>query len=268
MKRFAFLSGLPRSGSTLIASLLNQRSDVHVTGLSDACEVLRYAAVVMPEQENYRAGETGQSKALLRNALHAIYDEVDAELVIDKSRMWGAPFFRRVLQEVTNEPIRIISPVRPLPEIVASFIRMCRRSPDNYVDKAMLNDDFYPYWRKHIDDARTDWLLLPNGHIGGAMLSLSGAFNPETQSEYHLITYDRLCSDTELVLRGIEGFLSLAPHEYDLEKIAGKAHNDVDAYGIPDMHKVRTTIGRLDPDPKDVLSAYAVARCELEDFWT
>ena len=268
MTRFAFLAGLPRSGSTLLAALLTQRDDVYVSGLSDSPDVLRHAHLVMTESENYRAGQTVQRDALLRNALPALYADTDAELVIDKGRMWGTPYYRRVLTEALGESPRILAPVRPLTEIVASFVRMCKASPDNYIDRDMQDEDLYSYWRKPIDDARTDWLLLPNGHLGGAMLSLHGAFQPDTADQYHVVEYAKLCDNTREVMAGIERFLDLEPYTYDLDGIMGQPHNDAEVYGIPNMHHVRERIERIDPDPATVLSPYALARCELEDFWT
>jgi hypothetical protein len=39
-----FLSGLPRSGSTVLAALLNQRNDIHVTPTSGLIDI--FGAVV------------------------------------------------------------------------------------------------------------------------------------------------------------------------------------------------------------------------------
>ena len=268
MTRFAFLAGLPRSGSTLLASILAQRDDVHVTGLSDASEVIRHAHLVMPDAENYRAGETGQRDALLRNALPAMYAHIDAPLVIDKSRSWGTPYYRRALAEALDYPPRILSPVRPLTEIVASFVRLCRASPDNYIDRAMISEDFHSYWRKPIDDARVDWLLLPNGHLGSAMLGLHGAYQEDSADLFHVIEYAALTTDPLPVMRGIEAFLDLEPFDYSFSQIVGQPHNDAEVYGIPNMHHVRERIERIDPAPETILSPYGMARCELEDFWS
>ena len=266
--RFAFLAGLPRSGSTLISALLNQRNDVHVTGLSDASEIMRYVALNLAESENYRAGETMQRAALLRGVLPAMYASAITDLVIDKGRMWGTPFYRQLLTEALGQPPQILSPTRPLSEIVASFVRMCRANPDNYIDRAMVGDDFLPYWRKPIDDARVDWILAPGGHLSAAMLSLYGAFQPDTADQYHVVEYAKLCNNTREVLAGIERFLDLDPFTYDLDGITGQPHHDAEVYGIPNMHHVRERIQRIDPAPETILSPYALARCELEDFWS
>jgi len=267
-KRFAFLAGLPRSGSTLLSGLLSQRPDVHISLLSDTHEVLRYAHSTMPTKENYRAGEVSSRNDLLTNALSAMYASKDVALVIDKSRVWGTPYFRNVLREALGEDPRIIAPIRPLTEIVASFIRLCDRNPNNYIDAAMVAEDFHSYWRKPIGDARTDWLLLPNGHLGTAMLSLYGAYQPESAACYLPVPYADLCTNTLLTLKGIEDFLEIPPFDYQLDSITGPASNDEQVYGAPDMHYIRPVIGRVDPDPRAVLSDYSLARCELEDFWT
>ena len=100
------------------------------------------------------------------------------------------------------------------------------------------------------------------------MYSLHGAFLNGSAHQYSLIRYSDLVSDTKQVLRRVEKFLDLEPFKYSLSGITGEDHNDADAYGIAGMHKVRTTIKRIDPDPETVLSPYAMARCGLEDFWS
>lgn len=267
VKRFAFMAGLPRAGSTLVGALLNQRQDVYVSMMSNSTSVLRQAHLEMPNDETYLAGFTQQRDSLLRNGLPALYANVDKPLVIDKSRLWGTPYYRGVLSEALDYPPYILAPVRPLTEIVASFVRLCRASPNNYIDRAMIAEDFHSYWRKPIDDARVDWLLLPNGHLGSAMLGLHGAYQEDSANLFHVIKYAALTTDPLTVMRGIEAFLDLEPFDYSFTQIVGQTHNDAEVYGIPNMHHVRQKIERIDPSPETILSPYAIARCELEDFW-
>lgn len=266
-QRFAFMAGLPRSGSTLIANLLNQRQDTHATRLTDTAEVFRTILMDMRRTEQYRSGAR-YVDTLLSGILPALYREDSATLIVDKCRLWGTPYYRRALAEALDYPPRILAPVRPLTEIVASFVRLCRAAPDNYIDRAMVAEDFHSYWRKPIDDARVDWLLLPNGHLGSAMLGLHGAYQDDSADLFHVIEYGTLTTDPLPVMRGIEAFLDLEPFDYSFTQIAGQPHNDAEVYGIPNMHHVRERIERIDPAPETILSPYAMARCELEDFWS
>jgi hypothetical protein len=53
--RFAFLAGLPRSGSTLLASLLNQRDDVYVSTNSPVAQIMWDTEQSVNRTQQYRA---------------------------------------------------------------------------------------------------------------------------------------------------------------------------------------------------------------------
>lgn len=262
------MSGLPRSGSTLLCSLLNQRMDVYCSPLSYSLDILSYVNLSIPKNECYLAGYYEPREVLLKNLFHSFYSNKNVSFVIDKNRRWGNPYTLNLLSNILEYRPKIICPVRPLDEIIASFIRLSEKNPENYIDQSMVSEDFYPYWQKNINDARTDWLLKYNGAISEAMLSLSGAFNQETSDIYHLVEYNDLCENTALALKKIESFLEIPPFDYDLTNIISLEHNDREIYGIPELHRVRSTIIKSDVDSKNILSSYAYEKCKMEDFWT
>ena len=66
-----FLSGLPRSGSTVLAALLNQRNDIHVTPTSGLIDI--FGAVVQTDGTLWAwgsnsAGEVGQGDVAGRSS--------------------------------------------------------------------------------------------------------------------------------------------------------------------------------------------------------
>lgn len=266
--RFAFMAGLPRSGSSLLTALLNQRDDVYASTLSYGADILNYLDVYISNDEKFRAGATSQRDSVTKNLFKCMYSDKKVNLVIDKSRSWGTPYYREKLLDIFDGDIKIIFPIRPLKEIVASFINLANNNSGNYIDSSMQSEDFYPFWMKPIDDARTDWLLKPNGHISTSMLSLHGAFIEENSRYYHLIQYKSLCLETIPTMRKVENFLDIPEFEYNLSEIFGEELNDLDVYGIENMHKIKKTIQYSQIDCNKILSNYAISRCELEDFWT
>lgn len=271
MKRFFFMAGLPRSGSTLLANILNENPDVYASALTDTTQVLRYLHQQPASFESFQLGAvTKQYDSLLKHSLEAAYQDIPERYVIDKNRMWGTPYYLRLLEFILGEPPKIICPVRPLPEIVASFIRKANENPEtNFIDRNMVNEDFLPYWRKPLNDARVDWLLKPGNMTDAAMLSLAGSFRDESASSFHLVPYERLISKPQETLDGIYGFLGIPRFHHTLDLIGpGEKHNDADVLGIPDLHAVRPSLTITAPPPEEVLSQYGMQRCLLEDFWT
>lgn len=264
-----FMAGLPRSGTTLLASILSQNGAVYLSPQSDLSEHLR--VIHQYRGEDVQLGVlTAQHDALLRGAPAAFYADLGDRTVIDKSRRWGAPYYLRLLEHVLGEPPRILSPVRPLTEVVASFVRKAQENPEtNYIDRQMVAEDFLPYWRKPIDDARVDWLLQPGGMLDAAILSVSSAFKPETAHLFHVFTYSDLVTEPGKTLDGIYDFLGVDRFTHDFTTIpAAEPHADSEVLGVPDLHTVRPTLAATAPPPEDVLSDYGLTRCDIEDFWT
>lgn len=271
MQSIRFMAGLPRSGTTLLGAIMSQNPDVYVSPQSDLTEHLHRVHLATANGEDVQLGVLqSQHKALLRGVIPAFYSDTPHPVVIDKARRWGNPYYLRLLTEVMPEPPRILCPVRPLAEVVASFVRKAQENPEtNYIDRQMVADDFLPYWRRSIDDARVDWLLQPGGMLDAAMLSVSSALKPETEHLFHVFTYADLVAEPGKTLDGIYDFLGVDRFAHDFTTIpVAEPHADAEVLGVPDFHAVRPTVAATAPPPETVLSDYALTRCSIEDFWT
>lgn len=266
--KFAFMAGLPRSGSSLLTALLNQRDDVYCSKLNYSSNILEYLDFYIPSKDTFKSGNHSQRDGLIKNLFQSMYYDKNVDLVIDKCRKWGTPYHRARLSEILDYEVKIICPTRPLKEIIASFITLARSNSNNYIDNNMEKEDFYPLWMKPIDDARVDWLLKPDGHLYSSMLSLHGAFNEDSSDMYHVVQYKNLCLNTRSAMKDIENFLEIPEFEYDLNNIRAEKENDFEVYGIQNMHKVDSIIKYSKTDYKKILSDYAISKCDLEDFWT
>lgn len=266
--KFAFMAGLPRSGSSLLTALLNQRDDVYASKLNYSANILEYLDIYISDEDTFRSGSHSQRDNLMKNLFESMYSDKNVDLVIDKCRKWGTPYHRKKLLEIFDYKVKIICPVRPLKEIVASFIILARDNKYNYIDSNMKKEDFYPFWMKPIDDARVDWLLKPDSHLYYSMLSLHGAFNENSSDMYHMIQYKNLCLNTRSIMKDLETFLEIPEFEYNFYNIQTEQENDLEVYGIQNMHKVNNIIKYSETEYKKILSDYAISRCNLEDFWT
>jgi sulfotransferase len=263
------MAGLPRSGTTLLGAVMSQNPAVYVSPQSYLSEHLR--RIHQHEGEDTQLGVLSeQHLSLLRGAPAAFYSAMGDRTVIDKSRRWGAPYYLRLLEQVLGEPPLILCPVRPLTEVVASFVRKAQENPDtNYIDRHMIAEDFLPYWRKPLDDARVDWLLAPGGMLQTAILSVASAKNPATSDMFHVFAYADLVGDPGKTVDGIYDFIGVDRFAHDFTAIPGaEPHNDIDVLGVPDFHTVRPTLAVAAPPAESVLSDYGMTRCQIEDFWT
>lgn len=268
MTDFHFMSGLPRSGSTLLSGLLGQRPDLYCPGITNTPTAFEFVDKAMGTDEAAHLGtNTTQRNNLLRNLLPAMYADRTEPVIIDKSRLWGIPYYNDLTAKALGRTPKIVAPIRPLDEIMASYIRLCRVNPGNFLDRAIESANISTQFRKPIDDTRLDALLMPNEHVSLSMLAIHAAFQPDTAHLFCLVEYRNLVDDPVKELRRVEEFLGLEPFDYSLTGITGARYNDA-ALGMVGMHDVRPEVARRDPPPESVLSEYALQRCRLEDFWT
>ena len=259
-KTIFFLGGLPRSGTTLIGSLLNQNPEVYCSEHSDLLQILYTIHNTVPSLESYVAGlRPFAYKNLLKNITNSFYSDINKPFIVDKNSAWGAPYNLELASNITKD-IKIIFPVRPILEVLASFVLLARKNPEsNFIDRHMRNNDFWAYHYLSIDDARCEWLMRAGGEIDKFLLSLSQAkINP---TFFHILKYDDLVSDTQKAMNDIYNFLGIKSHNHNFSNITvNEIANDYRTYGIKELHKVNKIIVKSSTDPSKVLSNYALRK--------
>ena len=97
-KTFHFLSGLPRSGSTVLSALLNQHPDVHASPTSGMGEVMfNTFKAWQGSSAEQAAPDENQIKSILRGIMQAKYAAIDKPVIIDKARNWAEVSSLKVL---------------------------------------------------------------------------------------------------------------------------------------------------------------------------
>ena len=87
-KKYHFLSGLPRSGSTLLASIMNQHPSIHTSATSALLDLLvAQASAVSMNRTLYEISET-QEIAIYNSMMDAYYNHIEKNNVFDKHRAW------------------------------------------------------------------------------------------------------------------------------------------------------------------------------------
>ena len=118
-----FLAGIPRSGSTLLASLINQRPDALASHTSNLCDTMG-GAVMAWEQNPTTQASRASCKDLVRLLRSMAANRYDTDkLVFDKSRGWSNPTIMNTMKMVQGD-VKIVATVRPVSECLASFAKI------------------------------------------------------------------------------------------------------------------------------------------------
>ena len=128
---FHFISGLPRSGSTLLSALLRQNPDFHAGMSSGLAPLVNGAMQIMsPGAETALTLKPEQRETILRNLFYSYYQGHCARPVIfDTNRAWNA---RLPLLQTLFPEAKVISCVRDVSWVMDSLERQVRKNPCHF----------------------------------------------------------------------------------------------------------------------------------------
>ena len=127
-KTLHFISGLPRSGSTLITNLLKQNPEVHgesVTSLASLFGSINASWSNIEANQEYNNEQS--KKGVMYSMLQGYYSHIDKPIVFDKDRGWIALLPQ--LEAVLDRKVKIVVCVRNPAEILTSFERLRKDNP-------------------------------------------------------------------------------------------------------------------------------------------
>ena len=269
MKKFFFMSGLPRSGSTLLSSILNQNPEVYSSPNSPMCGMMFNLERSLIASEQYNAFPKPQVMSrTIMGVLDNYYSDIDKPFIIDKSREWAIQeHFAVLLRNLPYEP-KIVLTVRNITDILASFIYMINQQPgnDNFIDRAIQAGNEFNLYRS-IDDIRCDHLMKPKGLIDNGLYGIAYAMLEENKQYFHIVEYEDLINKTSDTIDGVYNFLGVDKFAHDLSSIKNVTKENDEIYGVPGMHDVRESITKRPINKEQVLSPYILNKYQGLEFW-
>jgi|694.fasta_scaffold27750_4 sulfotransferase len=267
-RKYYFMSGLPRSGSTLLSSLLNQNPRFHSGPSSPVVPTILALENSLSQDELYLAyPKPEQARRLIASVLQIYYSDVDRPVIFDKNRSWVDRM--NYIEGYFGIQPKILYPVRNIDEILASFISMYRRNPYTGEGKISFMDEMLIKSNQPLnDDSRCQMLAGPMGILGQSYNGLKTVFEQGKQNLIHLIEYDDLINQPKETMEKIYDFLDEKYFEHDYQNIENMhREKDKEVYGLADMHEVRKSLGKVSADPKQILSENILNLCKGVEFW-
>jgi sulfotransferase len=243
MKKLFFLSGLPRTGSTLLSAILSQNPDIHAEGNSALCQILWDAHIscnnncIEQLKANKRLSETPVD--IVSQIPYLYYKNSESSILLDKCRAWTSPSNIELIQKYITKDFKVIVLERPIIEIVKSFMRVHIANP-------------LTFNIKYIED-----LLNQNNDV--LMKPLNGvvwAKENNQNNNFIFISYNDLVTKTEETIKKIYDFCGWDYFNHDFTNIIAKyPEDDFSAYGLKNLHEVMPQIERRKYDvtlPKEI----------------
>jgi len=254
-KTFIMLSGLPRSGSQVLASMLNQHPKIYASTTSPVMDLL---SIVDSNWAQISAGiqnpNPNQYKNIINGVISGAHMHIDKPIIVDKNRLW--PRAGKLMEFVLGARPKIICTVRDIPEIIASFIILINKNGHKitYIDQDLI-DSGIPI------TIRNRCQLLLEKYINHPYTSLQIGFQtPEI--DLCIVDYHELIADTQNTIDRICTFIGVESFEVALSGLQAMDENDAHHGGLEGLHHVRPVVARASPPPHEVIGY------ELTNYYT
>ena len=273
-KKFYFMAGLPRAGSTLLSTLLNQNPRIYSGPSSPVLGAMYNIHDDFQSNELYTGyPKPNQVNEIIGSVIEHWYSDIDKPVVIDKNRAWCArvPF----IEGYIKQEAKIIVPVRRVDEILASILTMIKRNPFqegqpriNFVDEQLVKFNI-----PINDENRCQYLLTGQGGIVYESLNATKLGVDEGHSDkFHYVDYNDLVNDPQRELNKIYTFLGEESFEHTFDNLSNQhRENDITTYGLGDMHEVHSKLEKISSNPSDVLPSSIIelynSNKETLEFW-
>lgn len=219
-----FLAGLPRTGSTLLSSLLNQNPLIRSEGASALCQ---YMWDIHINQQNYSNTIIASHREnvtfdIIKALPHLYYKYSSNNIVVDKCRAWNSPANLSMIKTYITPNPKIIVLERPLIEVVASFVQLRKNNGwQGELEEGLLTEFTEP-------------IRMPFKALNWAKENNNG--------EFIFISYNELILDTMNTLKRIYNFCEWNWFEPSFENIVNKYPEQDIVSGLLGMHDVRPNI--------------------------
>jgi len=245
MNRYHYLSGMPRTGSTLLGSLLYQHPDVWVSSTSPLNRIMHdlYGSL----QENGLYGNDwdidDMNQRIFKYMFACWYEPVKEKYIFDKSRGWG--FNIPAVQSFINDKPKVLVTYRPIPEILTSFLTLIEKDPKNHIDLKLFKSNIEINTKNRVEfiwDSFKDY----------GYQSTAGAIE-RFKHLIHIIEYDDLINNTEETMAGVWDYLEIDAPKHDFNNVQNYLKEEDESWGIEGLHVIRTKIEKISRDPREVL---------------
>ena len=255
--KFHFISGLPRSGSTLLAALLRQNPRFYA-GMSGPVASLfeGILAQVSAGTELSTMVNDEQRERILKSIFDSYYADRSEELIFDTNRAWTA----KMPALMTLFPdSKLICCVRDLSWIMDSMERQFR---GNAFEHTRLFNT--PNERATVY-TRIEALAHANRLVGFPYHALREACWGEHAEQLVIVDYDLLIARPKDVIKLIYEFLGEESFEHDFDNVVYDAPDFDTQLGVSGLHKVHR---KVEPRPRrTILPPDLFQRYASMAFW-
>lgn len=257
-EKLHFISGLPRSGSTLLSALLKQNPRFHAGMTSPLGDMVSSLVAEMSGKNDFSVViSDAQRAAILRGVFQNFYGGFRGpEVVFDTGRVWCS---KMPMLAMLFPGSKVIACVREIPWVLDSVERLIRKQPLNTNKMFHYNPNGTVY-------TRTESLADVNGMVGFSFQATKDAFYGHlAPGRLLLLRYESLTTDPKAALQAVYQFIGEPWFEHDFDHVEYNASEFDARLGLPGLHTVKSKVAA--PKRESVLPPDLFNRYVKDSFW-
>ncbi len=219
-KKIYYLAGLPRTGNTLLGSILNQNPKIKVSPNSILVELIWRLHSIKENKLFLNVPDHQTVDNVIKRTFKHYYDSTDADIIFDRGP-WGIPTNLELLKKYCDPNPKFLILNRPLVEVLASFLKVKKSGTDKDL---------------------TDTLMDPKtGKLKQDIVSSRNIVKSDLP--YLKIEYNNLVSDTKKTIEDIYKFFNIPTFEHRYTNLEQLSYNNVkydDSVMEWNLHTIRT----------------------------
>ena len=234
-KRIIYVTGLPRSGSTLLCQLLGHHEEIYSCGHSSLlCQTLNSLRYNLSDNQfllsqldvNFDLTYERLVSAF-RGFINGWFAETEKTWVVDKNRGW---LHHLETVNLLDPNFQMLVCVRELGQIYGSI--------ESQHQKTLLLD-FPDHLASFSRWERADKLFDKTGVIGSPLNSMEALQDIDTRLQEHLyyVVFEHLIGEPVTVMQDIYQWLGLSSSDFDPQNLRTKPHESDSHYRFKYRHK-------------------------------
>ena len=248
MRKLTLISGLPRSGSTLLCNLINTNPTFHPTPTTGVIDVVKGMRSTISHNVTFKAQNRLELMSDIQNGLKGFLEGYFAskEVVFDKCRAWTSNI--QLLDAILgHSDTKIIWTYRNPIDVVNSIERQYQKTIllENS-DESSMPMSFTTL------DRRIGTYIGDGGLISYPVEILRDAIEMGYGDRIFFVSYFDLCNHTQEVMDRIHGFIGEEKYEYNVNDLKQSTFEFDGFYNYKFMHTIKE--GKIEyAEPKMVL---------------
>jgi len=229
-KKIFFLAGLPRAGNTILTSILNQNPDICCTPNSITLEIIKDLFLLKQTDVFLNFPDHNSLDNVLSSVFDNYYKDWDYKYIIDRGPA-GTIGNLELVKKHLDPNIKIIFLVRPVLEVLASWIDWANKTSDNYLKRVGTSTQ------------ACHELMNKDGQIMKELRCMLNLLQPKNRHHVLFVDYHEIVDKPQETINSIYKFLGIPKYKHRFKnfkqiEVNGLKYDDT-IFG-KGMHTIKT----------------------------